>query len=121
MLNSDLSGISSRERGRLGSFIIADSVFSGDQQAPYTNIYTKFAPDFSDLSAAVKNSISYGLTGFGGVNIDIPAKDLTDPKLFDSRAHLSSWKMQLNLIRSKHSLPSGQPLLLTSIQAFVKT
>ena len=83
ILNSDLSGISSRERGRLGSFIIADSVFSGDQQAPYTNIYTKFAPDFSDLSAAVKNSISYGLTGFGGVNIDIPAKDLTDPKLFE--------------------------------------
>ena len=81
ILNSDLSGISSREHGRLGSFIIADSVFSGDQQAPYTNIYTKLAPD--DLSAVVKNSISYGLTGFGGVNIDIPAKDLTDPKLFE--------------------------------------
>ncbi len=83
MLNSDLSGVASREHGRLGSFIIADSVFSGDQQAPYTNIYTKAAPDFSDLSAAVKNSISYGLTGFGGVNIDIPAKDLTDAKLFE--------------------------------------
>lgn len=83
IINSDLSGLSSRERGRLGSFIIADSVFSGDQHAPYTNIYTTMTPDFSDLSAAVKNSISYGLTGFGGVNIDIPAKDLTDPKLFE--------------------------------------
>lgn len=83
IINSDLSGASSRERGRLGSFIIADSVFSGDQQAPYTNIFTAMAPDYSDLSAAVKNSISYGLTGFGGVNIDIPEKDLTDAKLFE--------------------------------------
>ena len=83
IINSDLSGVSSRERGRLGSFIIADSVFSGDQQSPYTNIYTTMAPNFSDLSAAVKNSISYGLTGFGGVNIDIPEKDITDAKLFE--------------------------------------
>lgn len=83
VINSDLSGLSSRERGRLGSFIIADTIASGDQQAPYSNIFTTLTPDFSDLSAALKNSISLGLTGFCGVNIDIPEKDLTDARLFE--------------------------------------
>ena len=83
ILNSLLSDLSARERGRMGALIIADSFSSGDQQSPFSNIYCSLTPDFSDLSATVKNAISYGLTGFGGVNIDIPEKDLTDSKLFD--------------------------------------
>ena len=58
--------------------IIADSFSSGDQQSPFGNVYCKTVPDFSSLSATVKSTISYGLTGFGGVNIDIPEKDITD-------------------------------------------
>lgn len=83
IMNSALSDVSARERGRLGSFIIADSISSGDQQSPFSNIYCSLTPEFSDLVAALKNTISYGLTGFGGINIDIPEKALTDPKLFD--------------------------------------
>ena len=83
ILNTAISDLSARERGRLGAFMIADSVSSGDQQSPFSNIYCRLSPDYSDLSASVKNAISYGMTGFGGVNIDIPEKDLTDSKLFD--------------------------------------
>ena len=83
IMNGALSDVSARERGRLGSFIIADSISTGDQQSPFSNIYSPLTPDHSDLSAALKNTISYGLTGFGGINIDIPEKALTDPKLFD--------------------------------------
>ena len=83
IINSSLSDVAARENGRFGSFIIADRVSSGDQQSPYMNIYNNLTPSFGDLSAAVKNSISYNLTGFGGINIDIPEKDLTDPKLFE--------------------------------------
>ena len=116
ILNSDLSGTSSRERGRLGSFIIADSVFSGDQQAPYTNIYTTMAPDFSDLSAAVKNSISYGLTGFGGVNIDIPEKDLTDAKLFERWISYAAFMPHARFKGSLKFLEDAKTL--TAIKAF---
>ena len=91
ILNSALSDVSAREHGRLGSFIITDSVSSGDQRSPYLNIYNKLTPDFSDLSAAVKNAISFNLTGFGGINIDIPEKDLTDPKLFERWVGLATY------------------------------
>jgi alpha-D-xyloside xylohydrolase len=83
ILNSALTDISARERGRFGSFIIADAVSSGDQRCPYRNIFNTLTPGFNELNSAVKNVISYNLTGFGGINIDIPEKDLTDPKLFD--------------------------------------
>jgi len=83
ILNTTLSEISAREHGRTGSFIISDSVGSGDQKAPFMNIFEPLAPDFTDLNAAVRNLISCNLTGFGGINIDIPGKDLTDPVLFE--------------------------------------
>ena len=83
ILNSIMSDISAKERGRLGSFIITDLVSSGDQNAPYMNIYSNMSPDYPDLGAAVKSAVSYGLTGFGGINIDIPCRDAIDPKLFD--------------------------------------
>ena len=91
ILNSALSDISAREHGRFGSFIIADSVSSGDQRCPFRNIYTAFTPDFNDLNSTIRNVISYNLTGFGGTNIDIPEKDLTDPKLFDRWIGLASY------------------------------
>ena len=91
ILNSALSDISAREHGRLGSFIITNSVSSGDQRAPYMNVYSTLAPSFSDLSAAVKNSISFNLTGFGGINVDIPEKALTDAKLFDRYVGFASY------------------------------
>ena len=83
IINSTLCDISAREHGRFGSYIITDAVCSGDQRSPYRNIFCPLTPDYADLSSAVKNTISYNLTGFGGINIDIPAKDLIDPKLFD--------------------------------------
>ena len=83
ILNNALSDVSAREHGRFGSFIIADSASSGDQRCPFRNIYSALTPDFNDLSSAIKNTISYNLSGFGGINIDIPEKDLTDPKLFE--------------------------------------
>ncbi|MBR3279971.1 MAG: hypothetical protein IKG01_13885 [Lachnospiraceae bacterium] len=83
VLNSALSDLSARERGRFGSLTISDSTASGDQESPFSNIYCSLSPDFSDLTATVKKSISLGMTGFGGINIDIPEKDLTDSKLLD--------------------------------------
>lgn len=82
-LNSALSDISERERGRLGSLVIADTICSGDQDSPFSSIYSKLPPEYPDLSSAVKSAISYGLTGFGGINIDIPEKSITDPGLFE--------------------------------------
>lgn len=91
IMNSALCDISARERGRLGSFIIAESVCSGDQRSPFRNIFTAVSPDYTDLSSAVKNTISYNITGFGGINIDIPAKELIDPKLFERWAGFASY------------------------------
>lgn len=82
-LNSALSDMSERERGRMGSLVISDTVCSGDQDSPFSSVYSKLPPDYPDLSASVKSAISYGLTGFGGINIDIPEKELSDPGLFD--------------------------------------
>ena len=82
-LNTTLSDMSERERARMGSLVISDTISSGDQDSPFSNIYSKLPPDYPDLSAAVKSSISFGLTGFGGINIDIPEKDLSDPGLFE--------------------------------------
>ena len=91
ILNSTLSDISAREHSRLGSFIITNSVSSGDQKSPFMSLYNSMAPDYPDLTAVVKNCISYNLTGFGGINIDIPEKELTDPKLFDRWVGLASY------------------------------
>ena len=91
ILNSALSDVSARERGRYGSFIIADSISSGDQQSPYSNIYTTLKADYCDLNAAIKNAVSYGLTGFGGLNIDIPEQELNDPRLFDRYVGFASY------------------------------
>ena len=116
ILNSALSDLSARERGRLGAFIIADSICSGDQQSPYSNIYCKAVPEFSALSATVKSSISYGLTGFGGVNIDIPEKDLTDPKLFDRWIGFAAYAPHARFTGSLRFLEDAR--LLDSIKAF---
>lgn len=83
IINSTLCDISARDHGRFGSYIIADAVCSGDQRSPYRNVFSPLTPDYSDLSSTVKNAVSYNLTGFGGINIDIPDKSLIDPKLFD--------------------------------------
>ena len=116
VINSALSDLSARERGRMGAFIIADTICSGDQQSPYSNIYCKAKPDFSSLSAAVKNSISYGLTGFGGVNIDIPEKDLTDAKLFDRWVGFAAFAPHARFTGSLKFLEDAQ--MLDSIKAF---
>ena len=91
ILNTTLSDVSAREHGRLGSFILTDSVSTGDQSAPFKSIGSSMTPDFSDLCAAVKNALSYNFTGFGGINIDIPEIALTDPKLFDRWTGFASY------------------------------
>ena len=112
ILNCALSDVSARERGRLGSFIIADSIASGDQRSPYSNIYTTLKADYSDLNAAVKNAISYGLTGFGGINIDIPEQEMNDPRLFDRYVGFASYvphvrfKGTLKFLKNAASLDS---------------
>lgn len=91
ILNSILGDISAREHSRLGSFIITNSVSSGDQKSPFMNLRNSMTPDYTDLTAVVKNCISYNLTGFGGINIDIPEKDQTDPALFDRWVGLAAY------------------------------
>lgn len=108
ILNTALSDVSARERGRLGSFIISDSISSGDQRSPYSNIYTTLKASYSDLNAAVKNAISYGLTGFGGINIDIPEQELNDPKLFDHYVGFAAY--------APHSRFKGSLKLLENIK-----
>ena len=116
ILNTALSDVSARERGRLGSFIIADSISSGDQRSPYSNIYTTLKASYADLNAAVKNAVSYGLTGFGGINIDIPEQELNDPKLFD---HYVGFAAYVPHARFKGSLKLLENIKsLNSIKAF---
>ena len=91
ILNQALSDISAREHGRMGSFIITDTASSGDQIAPFRNIYPALMPSFPDLSAVIRNALSYNLTGFGGINIDIPEKDITDPKLYERWIGLAAY------------------------------
>ncbi|MCR4558422.1 MAG: hypothetical protein K5779_11460 [Saccharofermentans sp.] len=116
VLNSALSDVSARERGRLGSFIITDSICSGDQQSPYNNIFSKMVPDYSDLSASVKSAISYGLTGFGGVNIDIPAKGTVESKLFDRWTGFAAYAPHARFTGSLKFLEDVK--LLESVTAF---
>ncbi len=91
ILNSVLSEVAAREHGRLGSFIITGAVSSGDQKSPYMSIYSTLAPDYSDLTASLKKEISYGLTGFGGINVDIPEKELVSPELYDRWISFASY------------------------------
>ena len=116
ILNTALSDLSARERGRLGAFIISDSICSGDQQSPFSNIYCKLAPDFSDLSATVKSAISFGMTGFGGVNIDIPEKDLTDSRLYDRWISFAAFAPHARFCGSLDLLEDIK--LLDSVKAF---
>ena len=116
IINGALSDLSARERGRFGALMIADSISSGDQQSPFSNIYSKTNPGFSDLSATIKSAISYGLTGFGGVNIDIPGKDQTDAKLFDRWIGFASFAPHARFCGSLKFLEEAG--LLDSIKAY---
>ena len=116
ILNSTLSDVSARERGRLGSFIITDQVNAGDQSAPFMNIFCGTAPDHSDLGAAVKNAISYGITGFGGINIDIPSCELIDQKLFDRWTGFAAYAPHARFTGSLKFLENAA--LIDSIKAF---
>ena len=116
ILNSTLSDVSAREHGRLGSFIITDSVGSGDQQSPYRNIYNTMTPDYSALSSAVTNTLSYNLTGFGGINIDIPEKDIADPKLFERWVAFAAYAPHARFKGTLKLLEDAKTL--TAIKAF---
>lgn len=116
VINTVLSDLSARERGRRGALIISDSICSGDQQSPFSNIYCSFTPDFSDLSATVKSAISYGLTGFGGINIDIPEKDLIDSKLFDRWIGFAAFAPHARICGTLKFLEDAK--LLDSVKAY---
>lgn len=82
ILNGAAADTMLRNRGRYGTFIIADSVSAGDRKTLFRNISPNRVPGFPALAAAVRNSISYGMSGLTAVNIDVPDIAAQDPVLF---------------------------------------
>lgn len=82
ILNSAASDTMLRQRGRFGTFIIADSVSAGDRRTVFRNICPDSTPGFPALAAAMRNSVSYGMSGLTSVNIDVPDIAAQDPVLF---------------------------------------
>ena len=63
--------------------IIRCSTAAGDQTGPYRNIYiNKNAASYSGLACAVNNALSYGMTGYGIVNMDVPSIAVSSPTLY---------------------------------------
>ncbi|MBP5260897.1 MAG: glycoside hydrolase family 31 protein [Clostridiales bacterium] len=63
--------------------IIKDSTGAGDSISPYRNIYmNKNTASYSSLACAVNNALSYGMTGCGIVNMDVPSIATVSPTLY---------------------------------------
>ena len=82
ILNSAAADTMLRQRGRYGTFVIADSVSAGDRRTIFRNICPDSMPGFPALAAAMRSSVSYGMSGLTSVNIDVPDIAAQDPVLF---------------------------------------
>lgn len=91
ILNSAAADTIIRQRGRLGSFVIADSISAGDRKTLFRNITPDGTPGFPALAAAFRNSISYGMSGLTSVNIDVPDIAAHDPVLFSRWLQLAAF------------------------------
>ena len=63
--------------------VIRSSTAAGDQIGPYRNIYmNKNTASYSSLACAITNTLSYGMTGYGITNMDVPAITTSSPTLY---------------------------------------
>ena len=70
--------------------IIRSSTAAGDQIGPYRNIYmNKNTASYSSLACAVNNALSYGMTGYGIINLDVPAITVSSPNLYTRWAQVA--------------------------------
>lgn len=106
ILNSAVADTVIRTRGRFGSFIIADSISSGDRRTLFRNITPNGVPGFPALAAALRNSISYGMSGLTSVNIDVPDIASTDPLLFTRWLQFAAFAPHFRL-RCTNSIAGG--------------
>lgn len=81
--NNIVTDCSVRCVGSGNSSVIRNSTGAGDTVAPYRNIYmNKNTASYSSLACAVNNAISYGMTGYGIINMDIPSIASASPTLY---------------------------------------
>lgn len=107
VLNSATADTMFRQRGRYGTFVIADSVSAGDRRTLFRNISPNSYPGFPALAAAVRNSISYGMSGLTSVNIDVPDIAASDPLLFARWLQFASFAPHFRL-RSNGTIAGGK-------------
>lgn len=97
VLNGATADTMLRQSGRYGTFIIADSVSAGDRRTIFRNISPNRLPGFPALAAALRNSISYGMSGLTSVNIDVPDIASQDPVLFSRWLQLAAFAPHFRL------------------------
>lgn len=63
--------------------IIKNCTGAGDQTSPFRNIFmNKNTASYSSLACAVNNALSYGMSGYGIVNMDVPSIASSSPTLY---------------------------------------
>ena len=71
-------------KGLANRMIISDSTAAGDHNYPYRNIYSPFGEySFGQLAATLNNALSYGMSGYAALNIDVPDIAQSHPVLFE--------------------------------------
>jgi len=88
--NSIVKDCASRCIGSDNDSIIRNSTGAGDLISPYRNIYmNKNTASYSSLACAVNNAMSYGMTGLGIINMDVPSIATSSPTLYTRWAQLA--------------------------------
>ena len=88
--NSIVKDCASRCIGSDNDSVIRNSTGAGDIVSPYRNIYmNKNTASYSSLACAVNNAMSYGMTGLGIINMDVPSIVTTSPTLYTRWAQLA--------------------------------
>jgi len=81
--NEIIKDCASRCVGSEHDSVIRNSTGAGDLTGPYRNIYmNKNTACYSSLACAVNNAMSYGMTGFGIINMDVPSIAVSSPTLY---------------------------------------
>ena len=83
IFNEIVKDCASRCIGSDHDSVIRNCTGAGDQTGPYRNIFmNKNIASYSSLACAVNNAMSYGMTGFGIVNMDVPPIASSSPTLY---------------------------------------
>ncbi|MBO4579577.1 MAG: hypothetical protein J5715_05440 [Clostridiales bacterium] len=106
--NGAIKDASSRAKGKEISFMIANIVSTGDLSVAYRNISPSSSEmNFGGMSAAISNALSYGLSGFTLINVDVPY--VSDMNLFRRWLEAALLAPHSRIMCNLKGMPSNLP------------